>query len=117
MLSAPETKAGRLQRQVLELVREHERLMADNVSLERASYELQGDRPASPALIDALVYSLRRGVNELTRPDTQRRLSELSEDQLLTVCERLQNFKPEIAPAWTPDEVVGIVAIWRKIHA
>jgi hypothetical protein len=65
--------------------------------------------------IDALVYLLRRGINELTSPDAKRRLSELSEDQLRAVCERLRNFKPEIAPAWTPEEVEALTVIWSEL--
>jgi hypothetical protein len=72
-------------------------------------------RSAPEATIDALVYSLRRGINELTSPDAKRRLSELSEDQLRAVCERLWNFKPEIVPAWTPEEVEALTVIWSEL--
>jgi transposase len=90
-------------------------LADDDISYERAYYEILRDRPASEATIDALVYSLRRGVNELTRPDAKRRPSELSEDQLRAVCERLRNFKPEIARAWTPEEVEALTIIWSEL--
>jgi hypothetical protein len=89
------------------------RLLEDeDVSLERAQHEIMRAKPAPEATIDALVYSLRRGINELTSPDAKRRLSELSEDQLRAVCERLRNFKPEIASAWTPEEVEALTIIW-----
>jgi hypothetical protein len=89
------------------------RLLEDeDVSLERAQHEIMRAKPAPEATIDALVYSLRRGINELTSPDAKRRLSELSEDQLRAVCERLRNFKPEIASAWTPEEVEALTVIW-----
>jgi hypothetical protein len=93
------------------------RLLADDdISYERAYYETLRDRSAPEATIDALVYSLRRGINELTSPDAKRRLSELSEDQLRAVCERLRNFKPEIAPAWTPEEVEALTVIWSELR-
>jgi hypothetical protein len=92
------------------------RLLADDdISYELAYYETLRDRSAPEATIDALVYSLRRGINELTSPDAKRRLSELSEDQLRAVCERLRNFKPEIAPAWTPEEVEALTVIWSEL--
>jgi hypothetical protein len=92
------------------------RLLEDeDVSLERAQHEIMRAKPAPEATIDALVYSLRRGINELTSPDAKRRLSELSEDQLRAVCERLRNFKPEIAPAWTPEEVEALTVIWSEL--
>ena len=93
------------------------RLLADDdISYERAYYETLRDRSAPEATIDALAYSLRRGINELTSPDAKRRLSELSEDQLRAVCERLRNFKPEIAPAWTPEEVEALTVIWSELR-
>jgi hypothetical protein len=92
------------------------RLLADDdISYERAYYKTLRDRSAPEATIDALVYTLRRGINELTSPDAKRRLSELSEDQLRAVCERLRNFKPEIAPAWTPEEVEALTVIWSEL--
>jgi hypothetical protein len=72
---------------------------------------------APEATVEALMYSLRRGVEAITKPDNQRRLAELSEDQLLAVCQRLQNFKPNIASAWPPEEVEAIVSIWSTVHA
>ena len=71
---------------------------------------------APEATVEALMYSLRRGVEAITKPDNQRRLAELSEDQLLAVCQRLQNFKPNIASAWPPEEVEAIVSIWSTVH-
>ncbi len=92
------------------------RLLADDdISYERAYYETLRDRSAPEATVDALVYTLWRGINELTSPDAKRRLSELSEDQLRAVCERLRNFKPGIAPAWTPEEVEALTVIWSEL--
>jgi len=92
------------------------RLMGDSVSLERAWHELNG-RPskAAAATVEALVFGLRDGLAALPKnPDRLRRLSELNAEQLCAVCERLQNFQPHIAPAWTPDEVQALIAIWSK---
>src|SRR5260370_37613862 len=55
------------------------RLMDNSVSLDRAWYELNSvrHRPAASAtLVEALMFSLRRGVQELLQPNTRRRLSE-----------------------------------------
>jgi hypothetical protein len=71
---------------------------------------------AAHGAVDALTYSLRRGIEAITEPDNQRRLAELSEDQPLAVCQRLQNFKPNIAPAWPPEEAEAIVSIWSAVH-
>jgi len=52
------------------------------------------------------MYSLReRGVAALAESDCQRRLSELTEQQMLEVAVRLQKLKPEIAPAWGAEQV------------
>jgi hypothetical protein len=87
----------------------------DDITYERAYAEILRDRSAPEALVDALVFSLRRGPDELTKPDTKRRLSELSEDQLRAVCERLRNFKPGIATAWTPEEVGALSIVWSEL--
>jgi len=71
---------------------------------------------AAHSTVDALMYSLRRGIEAITEPDNQRQLAELSENQLLAVCQRLQNFKPHIAPAWPPEELDAIVTIWSTVH-
>jgi hypothetical protein len=52
-----------------------------NPGIERAYAELNQLNHAAASTVEALMYSLRRGADELTKPDTQRRLSELSEDQ------------------------------------
>jgi hypothetical protein len=92
------------------------RLLADDdISYERAYAEILRDRSAPEALVEALVFSLRRGVNELARSDAKRRLSGLSEGQLREVCKRLLSFRPEIATPWTPQEVEAICAIWGEL--
>jgi hypothetical protein len=91
------------------------RLMADNVSPERA-HEFVRNRPAPSSLVEALVFSLRRGVDELTQPDTQRRLSALAEDQLEAVCLRVQAFQPKTAEPWSADDVDLLISAWRKFR-
>jgi hypothetical protein len=72
-------------------------------------------RAAAAATIDALAYSLRRGVGELANADGRRRLSELSEAQLREVCSRLQNFKPGIGKAWAPEEIEALAIVWGEL--
>ena len=67
------------------------------------------------ATVDALMFSLRRGTEALAVSDNKRRLSKLSEEQLRAVCHQLRNFKPEIAPAWTLEEVKALVIIWSEL--
>ena len=52
---------------------------------------------APATTVEALVFSLGRGVNELTQPDTERRLAALDADQLEEACRRGQAFHPKIA--------------------
>ena len=101
---------------------------ADKPSWRRAAAEYHGDRagrtaivetgrenktrPAAAATIDALVFSLRRGVGELSNADSRRRLSELNGEQVRTVCRRLQSFRPEIATPWPPEEIEALMIIW-----
>jgi hypothetical protein len=91
-------------------------LSDDGVSLERVYAELNQRDQAAASTVEALMYLLRRGVDELAKPETQRRLYELSEDQLRAVCERLQNFNPKIAAAWTPEEIEALMNIWSTVH-
>jgi hypothetical protein len=57
------------------------------------------------------MFSLReRGVQTLSEPDTQRRLSELNDAQLREVAVRLQKLKAKIARAWTPKDVAVLIA-------
>jgi hypothetical protein len=71
-------------------------------------------RAAAAATIDAMVFSLRRGVGELAQPDTVRRLSMLDPDQLKTVCRRVQAFQPGIAQLWSTSSVDELISAWRK---
>jgi len=92
------------------------RILDDDVTLAAASAKLRKDRLTPATAVEALTYSLRRGINELTQPDTLRRLSELDKGQLKAICCRLQNFKPEIAPPWSPEDVAALIAKWRELH-
>jgi hypothetical protein len=56
--------------------------------------------------VEVLVFSLReRGTKALVESATKRRLSELSDQQVIEVGNRLQRLPPEIARAWTAAEV------------
>jgi hypothetical protein len=93
------------------------RLLEDeDVSLERAQHEIMRARPTPETLVEALMYSLRRGIGELAQPDTQRRLSAVAEDQLETICLRVQTFQPKIAEPWSADDVHLLISAWRKFR-
>jgi len=56
--------------------------------------------------VEALMYSLReRGTKALEELGTRRRLSELSDQQVIEGGNRLQRLRPEIARAWNAAEV------------
>lgn len=51
---------------------------------------------AAPTTVEALMYSLRqRGAAALFEPDCQRRVSELSREQVKEVIERLDRLRPK----------------------
>ena len=95
------------------------RLMADDVSLERAWSEInQHHRSNAPqATVEALVFSLRDGIAALGRSATLRRLSELSPAQFREVAVRVQKFKPEIAQPWTANDVEVLIIARRRVNA
>ena len=67
-------------------------------------------RPTPQSTVEALMFGLcERGVRALKEPAVKRRLRELNDDQIDEVGNRLQRLKPEIARAWTPDEVKELV--------
>jgi hypothetical protein len=83
----------------------------------RARAEISRPSGAAASTVEALIFGLRDGLAALPKnPERLRRLSELNAEQLCAVCERLQNFQTHIAPAWTPNEVKALVAIWNKRH-
>jgi hypothetical protein len=67
-------------------------------------------RPTPQSSVEALMLVLReRGVQALKEPKVKLWLRELNDDQIVEVGNRLQRLKPEIARAWTPDEVKDLV--------
>jgi hypothetical protein len=60
---------------------------------------------AATSTLEALAFQLRAGVGVLKERDARRRLSELSDQQLIEICARVQRHKPEIAPVWSDDDV------------
>ena len=88
------------------------RLLADNVSFERAYAELNSTPGrAAASTVEALMYSLReRGTAALEEPDTKRRLSQCSDAQVIEVGDRLQRLKPHIGRGpWSADEVRQLI--------
>jgi hypothetical protein len=105
---AADRRVGRL-RESTEILRAR-RLLASDISLERAWHELSHIKGrAAYRTVEALMLGLRRGVSALKEPDVRRRLSELSENQLAEVGNRLQRFEPTIARAWSADEVKVLI--------
>jgi hypothetical protein len=100
----------------LELLR---KLMADDVSRAEVWFELNSAHvrgQAAASTVEALMFSLReRGTAALSERDTQRRISELSEQQLHEVGTRLQALK--IVKAWTAEEIGRLVETWLMYHA
>ena len=92
------------------------RLLADDISYDRAYGEIMRDRLAPEAMVEALVFALRQGANELIKSDTLRRLSALAEDQLEAVCLRVQAFQPKIAEPWSPEDLDLLISAWRKFR-
>jgi hypothetical protein len=86
---------------------------ADRKQLPRPSRS-EAAMAAPPTTIEALMLSLRRGVDELAKSDALRRLSALDGDQLKQVCRRVQAFQPAIAQPWSTDEVDALISAWRK---
>jgi hypothetical protein len=80
-----------------------------------AVYAAVNDRAdAASSTIDALIFQLLGGTDALSDPNTLHRLSQLSEPQLLDAMTRLQQFKSDIAPAWTATEVEALAILWGK---
>jgi len=66
--------------------------------------------------VEALTFSLRsRGTKALEEQATKRRLSELSDQQVIEVGNRLQKLKPEIARAWSAEEVETLFKVKRGL--
>ncbi len=83
--------------------------------IEALWYELNKRTEAADSTIEALMLSLRRGVNALSEPKTLSRLSELTDQQLIEVMTGVQKFNPEIAPAWTTEQVKALAILRSKL--
>jgi hypothetical protein len=95
------------------------RLLADDISPERAYGEIHAERlrgRAAASMVDALVYQLRKGGAASSDQNARRRLAELSEQQMHEVSVRLQKLMPHVARPWTPDEVEVFVELWSALH-
>src|SRR5262245_43801047 len=83
-------------------------LLKDGTSFLRAYYEIntRRDSGAPQSAVEAFMYPPReKGTKTLDEPATKRRLSELSDQQVIEVGNRLQKLRPEIARAWSATEV------------
>src|SRR5262249_37198487 len=89
-------------------------LMADDISIDHAWHELEADRTAPKATVDALMFSLRRGINELTQRSTLRRLSTPGENHPEDVCPRRSTFhQKKFSPSARAPEVMLLFALGR----
>ena len=89
----------------------------DGVSLNHAQREVSRADGRTPTMqVEALMFCLRRGIDELRKPDNLRRVSELSETQLAEVVERTQKFQLAIGTPWTRPEVEALVEIWARVR-
>jgi hypothetical protein len=72
---------------------------------------------AAYSTVEALMFSLReRGTKALDEPDTKRRISELSEEQLHEISARCQALKLGKGP-WSTDDIGRLVDTWVTCHA
>jgi hypothetical protein len=92
------------------------RLMADDVSLNRTSRELQARRGdgAAHATVGALLYQLRTdGLAAFEHPNCRRRLVDLSDGQLREVMAALIRIRPSCA-AVTGELLIALDGIRRR---
>ena len=79
-------------------------------------------RRAATSTVEALVYSCRQGPSALDRPDNVRRLTELDEQQLREVDERVQRFSTEVryegwpAKRWSSEQADILLDKWNANH-
>jgi hypothetical protein len=82
--------------------------LKDSTSFLHAYYEIRDRRNggAPQPTVEALMFDLReRGTEALEESATKRRLSELNDQQVIEIGNRLQRLRPEIARKSTADEV------------
>jgi hypothetical protein len=97
-------------------VERHRRLLADSISLDRAHAETVAHHfkgRAATSTVEALAFQLRSGVSVLKERDVRRRLSELSDEQLIEICARVQRHKPEI---WSDDDVDTLMKLRESLR-
>jgi hypothetical protein len=100
-------------------IRRARRLLDDSVSLERAHTEIVAHHfkgRAADSTLEALAFQLRAGVGVLKERDVRRRLSELSDKQLLEIVARVRRHKPEIAPIWSDDDVSTLMQLRETLR-
>jgi hypothetical protein len=94
-------------------------LLDDDVSLQRAYAEISSSHikgRAADSTLEALAFQLRAGVGVLKEQDVRRRLSALSDAQLVEIVERVQRHKPEIAPVWSDDDVITLMKLREALR-
>jgi hypothetical protein len=97
-------------------VKRFRRLMEHDFSLESYWYTInQRDGRAAQSTVEALMFSLRRGPDALSNPNTLDRLVQLSDRQLTEVATRVQKFTDHIARAWTAEQVATLIAVREKL--
>jgi hypothetical protein len=69
---------------------------------------------AAASTVEALMYSLRFGVQALDKHETLGRLRELSDEQMREVAVRVQRFQSHIAPAWKTEDVEVLILLRSK---
>jgi hypothetical protein len=116
------TKCGK-RRTIVEIEPEKLRrlraLLDDDVSLQRAYGEISPSHikgRAADSTVEALLYGLRSGVSALKEPDVRRRLSQLSDDQLVEVGAKLRRRGPEIGGAWTANEIQTLMQLRETLR-
>jgi hypothetical protein len=99
------------------------RLMAGDISLDRAYAELAGQAADGAArfTLEALAHQLRGGVDALRNPTAQRRLDQLDESQLREICDRLGKERWNLdgkrkCPPWPAADVQALMKIWSETH-
>jgi hypothetical protein len=94
------------------------RLMADDISLERAWHEINHPTErAAASTVEALMLALReRGAAALAEGPVRQGLAQLDEERVVRVGDRLQALRPQIAKAWAPAEVQQLLETWGELR-
>jgi hypothetical protein len=71
---------------------------------------------AAQSTIDALLYSLRKGVGVLSRDDVLHRLGELDDTQVRQTIVLLQKRDGRIAARWSDNEIEKLIETWTLRH-